>query len=69
MSISTPFIGRPIATTLLTIALALAGGVAYRFLPVSQSMSRIDNHTILQISKLYLWSRLPAPFQLYWMAS
>ena len=35
MSISTPFIKRPIATTLLTIALALAGGVAYQFLPVS----------------------------------
>jgi multidrug efflux pump len=35
MSISTPFIKRPIATTLLTIALALAGGIAYQFLPVS----------------------------------
>ena len=35
MSISTPFIHRPVATTLLTTALALAGGIAYTFLPVS----------------------------------
>jgi multidrug efflux pump len=35
MSISTPFIRRPIATTLLTLAVALAGTLAFRFLPVS----------------------------------
>ncbi len=35
MSISTPFIERPVGTTLLTIALALAGGLAYFHLPVS----------------------------------
>src|ERR1700758_618440 len=35
MSISTPFIKRPIATSLLTIALAMAGGLAFYFLPVS----------------------------------
>ena len=35
MSISSIFIKRPVATSLLTIALALAGAVAYRFLPVS----------------------------------
>jgi multidrug efflux pump len=35
MSLSTPFIHRPVATTLLTIAIALAGGLAYFFLPVS----------------------------------
>ena len=35
MSLSAPFIRRPIATTLLTVALALAGAIAYRFLPVS----------------------------------
>ena len=35
MSISAPFINRPIATTLLTVAIALAGGLAYKFLPVS----------------------------------
>jgi multidrug efflux pump len=35
MSFSSTFIDRPIGTTLLTIAVALAGGVAYFFLPVS----------------------------------
>src|ERR1044072_37707 len=35
MSISTPFIKRPIATSLLTIALALSGAVAFIFLPVA----------------------------------
>ncbi|MGO8802974.1 efflux RND transporter permease subunit, partial [Candidatus Binatus sp.] len=35
MSISEPFIRRPVATTLLTIALALAGAIAFRLLPVA----------------------------------
>ena len=35
MNISEPFIRRPVATTLLTVAIALAGGVAYTLLPVS----------------------------------
>jgi multidrug efflux pump len=35
MSLSTPFVKRPVGTTLLTLALALAGAVAYFFLPVS----------------------------------
>jgi multidrug efflux pump len=35
MSLSTPFINRPVATTLLTIAVTLAGALAYFFLPVS----------------------------------
>ena len=35
MNISAPFIKRPIATTLLTIALALVGVVAFRLLPVA----------------------------------
>ena len=35
MSIAGPFIRRPVATTLLTIGLALAGGVAFFLLPVS----------------------------------
>src|SRR5580765_755462 len=35
MSLSSPFIKRPVGTTLLTVAIALAGGIAYRFLPVS----------------------------------
>ncbi len=40
-SISQPFIKRPIATTLLTIALLLAGGLAYFQLPVS-SLPQVD---------------------------
>ena len=40
-SISEPFIRRPIATTLLTIALLLAGGLAYFQLPVS-SLPQVD---------------------------
>ena len=35
MSLSSPFIHRPVATTLLTIAIALAGVIAFQFLPVS----------------------------------
>src|SRR5471032_1515107 len=35
MSLSTPFINRPAGTTLLTVALALSGIVAYQFLPTS----------------------------------
>jgi len=35
MSVSAPFIRRPIATSLLSAALLLAGAVAYRFLPVA----------------------------------
>jgi multidrug efflux pump len=45
MSISSPFIHRPVATTLLTIAIALAGGVAFRYLPVSP-LPQIDFPTI-----------------------
>ena len=35
MSISKPFIHRPIATTLITVAIALAGALAYLLLPVA----------------------------------
>src|SRR5258706_9656703 len=35
MSLSAPFIRRPIATSLLALAVLLAGGVAFLFLPVS----------------------------------
>jgi multidrug efflux pump len=45
MSISTPFIERPIATTLLTVAVALAGGIAFQFLPVSP-LPQVDFPTI-----------------------
>jgi len=45
MHISAPFIRRPIATSLLTIAILLAGGVAFYFLPVA-ALPRIDFPTI-----------------------
>ena len=45
MNISEPFINRPIATTLLTVALGLAGAVAYGFLPVSP-LPQVDFPTI-----------------------
>jgi len=35
VSISTPFIHRPVATTLLTIAVAIAGAIAFTVLPVA----------------------------------
>ncbi len=35
MSLSAPFIHRPVGTTLLTVAIGLAGALAYFFLPVS----------------------------------
>src|SRR3979490_1834308 len=35
MSISTPFIKRPIGTSLLTLALLLSGALAFNFLPVA----------------------------------
>jgi multidrug efflux pump len=45
MSLSSPFINRPIATTLLTAAVALAGVVAFPFLPVSP-LPQVDFPTI-----------------------
>jgi multidrug efflux pump len=45
MSISTPFIQRPIATSLLMVALTLAGGIAYTLLPVS-ALPEVDFPTI-----------------------
>ena len=45
MNISEPFIRRPVATALLTIAIALAGAVAFRLLPVSP-LPQVDFPTI-----------------------
>ena len=45
MNISEPFIRKPVATTLLTIAIALAGAVAFGFLPVSP-LPQVDFPTI-----------------------
>ena len=45
MSLSSPFIKKPVATTLLTAAVALAGAVAFRLLPVSP-LPQVDFPTI-----------------------
>ena len=45
MSLSEPFIRRPVATTLLTAGVALAGILAYRLLPVSP-LPQVDFPTI-----------------------
>jgi multidrug efflux pump len=45
MNISEPFIRRPVATTLLVVAVLLAGAVAFRLLPVSP-LPQVDFPTI-----------------------
>ncbi|MGA3084315.1 MAG: multidrug efflux RND transporter permease subunit [Thermodesulfobacteriota bacterium] len=51
MNISQPFITRPVATTLLMVAIFLAGAVAYRQLPVS-ALPQVDYPTI-QVRTFY----------------
>ena len=51
MSLSSPFIHRPVATTLLTLAIALAGAVAFMFLPVAP-LPQIDFPTITVAASL-----------------
>ncbi|MGB6685807.1 MAG: efflux RND transporter permease subunit, partial [Candidatus Acidiferrum sp.] len=45
MNVSEPFIHRPVATTLLTIAIAVAGAIAFTVLPVSP-LPQVDFPTI-----------------------
>src|ERR1017187_3880860 len=45
MSLSGPFIRRPVATSLLTVALALAGAIAFRLLPGSP-LPEVDFPTV-----------------------
>jgi multidrug efflux pump len=45
MSLSTPFIKRPVATTLITVAIAIAGAIAYTVLPASP-LPQVDFPTI-----------------------
>ena len=45
MNVSAPFVHRPVATTLLTVAIALAGVVAFQILPVSP-LPQVDFPTI-----------------------
>ena len=51
MNLSALFIRRPVATSLLMLALLLSGALAYRFLPVA-SLPQVDYPT-LQVSTLY----------------
>src|SRR5690349_23991179 len=51
MSLSSPFIQRPVATVLLTAAIALAGAVAFKLLPVSP-LPQIDFPTYAVQSNL-----------------
>src|ERR1700723_1983228 len=45
MNLSSPFINRPVATTLLTVAVAFAGAIAFNELPVSP-LPQVDFPTI-----------------------
>jgi multidrug efflux pump len=45
MNISAPFIARPVATTLVTIGLALAGALSFRLLPIAP-LPQVDFPTI-----------------------
>jgi multidrug efflux pump len=51
MNISRPFILRPVATTLLMVAILLAGAAAYRLLPVS-ALPQVD-YPIIQVRTFY----------------
>ena len=51
MSLSAPFIARPIATSLLAVAVLLAGAMGYRALPVS-ALPQVDFPTILVTTQL-----------------
>ena len=51
MNLSAPFIARPVATTLLTLGIALAGCLAFLKLPVSP-LPQVDFPTILVQAQL-----------------
>src|ERR1700734_3132254 len=51
MNISEPFILRPVATTLLMVAIMLSGLIAFTFLPLS-ALPEVDYPTI-QVTTLY----------------
>ena len=51
MNISAPFIRRPVATTLLTVAIAIAGAIAFKVLPVSP-LPQVDFPTISVVRSL-----------------
>ena len=60
MNISAPFIARPIATSLLAIAVLLAGLMGYRALPVS-ALPSVDFPTIQVTTQLPAPAQIPSP--------
>jgi multidrug efflux pump len=54
MSMSRPFIMRPVATSLLMVAVLLAGAVAFLQLPVS-SLPQVD-YPIIRVQTFYPWA-------------
>ena len=51
MNVSEPFIRRPVGTSLLMVAIMLAGFIAYRFLPLA-TLPEVDYPTI-RVQTLY----------------
>ena len=51
MSLSAPFVRRPVGTTLLTIALVIAGSISFRLLPVAP-LPQVDFPTISVVTGL-----------------
>ncbi len=51
MSLSSPFVRRPVGTTLLTIALVIAGAISFRLLPVAP-LPQVDFPTISVVAGL-----------------
>ncbi|CAL1241494.1 multidrug efflux RND transporter permease subunit [Candidatus Methylocalor cossyra] len=51
MNLSAPFVQRPVGTTLLTLAVALAGALAFRLLPVSP-LPQVEFPTLLVTANL-----------------
>ena len=51
MNLSAIFVGRPVATTLLTLAVALAGAIAFRLLPVAP-LPQVDFPTIVVMARM-----------------
>jgi multidrug efflux pump len=51
VSLSTPFVHRPVGTTLLTLAICIAGVIAFRFLPVAP-LPQVDFPTINVVAGL-----------------
>ena len=60
MSVSEPFIRRPVATSLLTVGLLLSGLLGYRQLPVS-ALPQVDYPTIVVATALPGAVRRPWP--------